>query len=49
MAYRIAAISMTLSDFQGHSPIAILSSTIFRTPELLILSYATAYIAYALQ
>jgi len=31
MAYRIAVIPMTLSDFQGHSPTASLSNVIFRT------------------
>jgi len=31
MAYEIAAIPMTLSDLQGHSPSVSLSNVIFRT------------------
>jgi len=36
MAYRISAISMTLSDFHGHSAIASLSNGIFRTQIVLM-------------
>jgi len=34
MAYRIAAVSMTLGDFQGHSPIAGLFKGHFRAVPL---------------